>query len=59
VHAFSAKLNVESVETLDCRSKRPRASLYRLEPINFFMDGFNVITGDDDVDTFHKHLDVD
>jgi hypothetical protein len=51
VHAFSAKLNAESVETLDCRSKRSRASLYRLASINFFMVGDN--------ETFEKHLDLD
>jgi hypothetical protein len=51
VHAFSAKLNTKSVETLDCRSKRSRASLYRLESISFFMVGDN--------ETFDKHLDFD
>jgi hypothetical protein len=49
VHAFSAKLNTASVETFDCRSKRSRASLYRLASINFFMVGDN--------ETFEKHLD--
>jgi hypothetical protein len=56
VHAFSAKLNVKSVETLDCRSKRSSASLYRLESINFFMVGFNVMIDDDDVENFDKQL---
>jgi hypothetical protein len=59
VHAFSAKLNAKSVETFDCRSKRSSASLYRLESINFFMTGCNFIVGDDDVETFDKHLDFD
>jgi hypothetical protein len=51
VHAFRAKLNAESGETLDCRSNISRASLYRLESINFFMVGDN--------GTFEKHLDLD
>jgi hypothetical protein len=51
VHAFSAKLNAESVETLDCWSKRSSASSYRLESIYFFMIGDN--------ETFEKHLDFD
>jgi hypothetical protein len=59
VHAFSAKLNAKSVEMLDCRSKRSRASLYRLESISFFMVGCKFIGDDDDVETFNKHLDFD
>jgi hypothetical protein len=59
VHAFSAKLNAEFVETLDWRSKSSRASLYRLESINFFMVGCNFMGGDDDVEMFDKHLDFD
>jgi hypothetical protein len=51
VHAFSAKLNAESVEMLGCRSKRSRTSLYRLESINCFMVCDN--------ETFDKHLDLD
>jgi hypothetical protein len=49
VHAFSTKLNAMSVETLDCRSKRSSASLYRLESIITFMIADN--------ETFEKHLD--
>jgi hypothetical protein len=59
VHAFSAKLNAESVEMLGCRSKRSRTSLYRLESINCFMVGCKFIGDDDDVETFDKHLDFD
>jgi hypothetical protein len=59
VHAFRAKLNAKYVETFECRSKKPRASLYRLESINFFMVGCNFMGSEDDVETFDKHLDFD